>query len=33
VLGVWVGCAYGKGDFGVNRERIEAWLDILREGL
>ena len=24
---------YGKCDFGVNRERIKAWLDILREGL
>ncbi len=24
---------YGKGDFGVSRERMEAWLDILHEGL
>ncbi len=24
---------YGKGDFGVNRKRIEAWRDILYEGL
>jgi uncharacterized protein (DUF1499 family) len=24
---------YGESDFGVNRERIDAWLAILREGL
>ena len=24
---------YGKSDFGVNRQRIEAWFEILREGL
>ncbi len=32
-LAIYSRSVYGKGDFGVNRERIEAWLKILREGL
>ncbi len=24
---------YGYGDFGVNRERVALWLDLLREAL
>ena len=32
-LAIYSRSIYGKGDFGVNRERIEAWLQTLREGL
>ncbi len=32
-LAIYSRSVYGKGDFGVNRERIKAWLDILHEGL
>ena len=32
-LAIYSRSVYGKSDFGVNRQRIEAWLEILREGL
>jgi uncharacterized protein (DUF1499 family) len=32
-LAIYSRSVYGKSDFGVNRERIETWLEILREGL
>ncbi len=32
-LAIYSRSVYGKSDFGVNRERIEAWLKTLREGL
>ncbi len=32
-LAIYSRSVYGKSDLGVNRERIEAWLKILREGL
>ena len=32
-LAIYSRSIYGKGDFGVNRERIDAWLNTLREGL
>ncbi len=32
-LAIYSRSIYGGSDFGVNRERIEAWLALLREGL
>ncbi len=32
-LAIYSRSIYGKSDFGVNRERIDAWLKTLREGL
>ncbi len=32
-LAIYSRSIFGKSDLGVNRERIEAWLKILREGL
>ena len=32
-LAIYSRSVYGKSDLGVNRERIEGWLDILLEGL
>ncbi len=32
-LAIYSRSIYGKRDFGVNRERIDAWLKTLREGL
>ncbi len=32
-LAIYSRSIYGGSDFGVNRERIEAWLAFLREGL
>ena len=32
-LAVYSRSIYGNGDFGVNRERIDAWLETLRQGL
>jgi uncharacterized protein (DUF1499 family) len=32
-LAIYSRSLYGKSDFGVNRERIDAWLKMLREGL
>ncbi len=32
-LAIYSRSIYGKSDLGVNRERIEAWLKILHEGL
>jgi len=32
-LAIYSRSVYGKSDLGVNRERIEGWLKILREGL
>ncbi len=32
-LAIYSRSVYGKSDLGVNRERIEGWLDILPEGL
>ncbi len=32
-LAIYSRSVYGKSDFGVNRERIDAWLKTLREGL
>ncbi len=32
-LAIYSRSVYGKSDLSVNRERIEAWLDILHEGL
>ncbi len=32
-LAVYSRSVFGASDFGVNRERIEAWLTFLREGL
>ncbi|MDH3593599.1 MAG: DUF1499 domain-containing protein [Rhodospirillales bacterium] len=32
-LAIYSRSVYGKSDFGVNRERIDAWLKPLREGL
>jgi len=32
-LAIYSRSVYGKSDFGVNRERIEAWLRILHERL
>jgi uncharacterized protein (DUF1499 family) len=32
-LAIYSRSVYGKSDLGVNRERIERWLKILREGL
>ncbi len=32
-LAIYSRSVYGKSDFGVNRERIDAWLDTLREGM
>jgi len=32
-LAIYSRSIYGKGDFGVNRERVNAWLEALREGL
>ena len=32
-LAIYSRSIYGNGDFGVNRERIDAWLKTLREGL
>ncbi len=32
-LAIYSRSVYGKSDFGVNRSRIDAWLDSLREGL
>ncbi len=32
-LAIYSRSIYGESDFGVNRERIDAWLAILREGL
>jgi uncharacterized protein (DUF1499 family) len=31
-LAIYSRSIYGKSDLGVNRERIETWLKILREG-
>ena len=31
-LAIYSRSIYGESDFGVNRERIEAWLALLREG-
>ncbi len=31
-LAIYSRSIYGESDFGVNRERIEAWLTLLREG-
>ncbi len=31
-LAIYSRSIYGKSDFGVNRERIDAWLKTLREG-
>ncbi len=33
MLAIYSRSVYGKSDFGVNRERIDAWLKTLREGL
>ncbi len=32
-IAIYSRSVYGKSDFGVNRERIDAWLKTLREGL
>ena len=32
-LAIYSRSIYGESDFGVNRERIDAWLTFLREGL
>ena len=32
-LAIFSRSVYGTSDFGVNRERIDAWLETLREGL
>ncbi len=32
-LAIYSRSIYGGRDFGVNRERIDAWLTFLREGL
>ncbi len=32
-LAIYSRSIYGRSDFGVNRERIDAWLTLLREGL
>ncbi len=32
-LAIYSRSIFGKSDLGVNRERIETWLKILREGL
>ena len=32
-LAIYSRSIYGKSDFGVNRDRIDAWLNTLREGL
>jgi len=33
MLAIYSRSVYGKSDFGVNRERIVAWLKTIREGL
>lgn len=32
-LAIYSRSIYGKSDFGVNRARVKAWLDLLRAGL
>jgi hypothetical protein len=28
---IWSRSVYGHGDFGVNRERVNSWLAVLRQ--